>query len=234
MITIRRSEERGHVDKGWLKSHHTFTFGSYQDPAHMGFRSLRVMNDDRIAPGRGFGAHAHRDMEILTYVLEGKLAHKDSMGNTEVLGPNEIQKMSAGNGVVHSEFNGSDTEPVWLLQIWIEPKTLGTAPTYQQIKFEPEEKRNRVKVLASATPVDGAVQINQDAQMSVVELTPKAHVTYDLAPRHGAWVHVVRGEVTLNGRVLLDGDAAAIEDEGKLELVNAGPGNSEVLVFDLA
>jgi redox-sensitive bicupin YhaK (pirin superfamily) len=233
MITIRRSEDRGHANKEWLDSYHSFTFGSYQDPAQMGFRSLRVINDDRIAPGRGFGAHAHRDMEILSYVLEGKLAHKDSMGNTEVLGPNEIQKMSAGNGVVHSEFNGSDTEPVRLLQIWIEPKTAGTTPTYQQIKFEPEEKRDRIKVLAAATPVEGAVQINQDARMAVVELTPNARVPYDLAPGRGAWVHVVRGEVTLNGRVLRDGDAAAVENEGKLEFANAGLAAAEVLVFDL-
>ena len=187
MITIRRSEDRGHADKGWLKSYYTFSFASYNDPRHMGFRSLRVINDDRVAPGRGFGAHAHRDMEILSYVLEGKLAHKDSMGHVEVLGPNEIQKMSAGNGVIHSEFNGSDSEPVHFLQIWIEPNVKGNAPAYQQIKFDPQEKRDRLKVLAAATAVDGAVQIQQDATGSATELGPGSSVRYRLATGRAAW-----------------------------------------------
>src|ERR1700751_5149858 len=150
MITIRKSEDRGHVDKDWLKSFHTFSFASYHDPKYMGFRSLRVINDDRVAAGRGFGAHAHRDMEILSYVLKGKLAHKDSMGHVEGLGPNEIQKMSAGTGFVHSEYNGSETEPVHFLQIWIEPKSRGTTPAYQQLKFDAAEKLDRFKLLASA------------------------------------------------------------------------------------
>lgn len=234
MITIRRSEDRGHVDNGWLRSYHTFSFAGYNDPKHMGFRSLRVINDDRVAPGRGFGAHAHRDMEILSYVLEGKLAHKDSMGHIEVLGPNEIQKMSAGNGVIHSEFNGSDTEPVHFLQIWIEPNGKGNAPAYQQIKFNPQEKRNRLKVLAAGIAVDGAVQIQQDASMSVAELDPGASVRHDLAPGRAAWAHVVSGKINLNGEVLYEGDAAAVEDEGFIELVNSAPDRSEVLVFDLA
>ena len=234
MITIRRSEDRGHVDNGWLRSYHTFSFAGYNDPKHMGFRSLRVINDDRVAPGRGFGAHAHRDMEILSYVLEGKLAHKDSMGHVEVLGPNEIQKMSAGNGVIHSEFNGSDTEPVHFLQIWIEPNGKGNAPAYQQIKFNPQEKRNRLKVLAAAIAVDGAVQIQQDASMSVAELDPGASVRHDLAPGRAAWVHVVSGQVTVNGEVLHEGDAAAVEDENSVELGNLAAGASEVLLFDLA
>ena len=234
MITIRRSEDRGHVDNGWLRSHHTFSFSGYKDPKHMGFRSLRVINDDRVAPGRGFGAHAHRDMEILSYVLEGKLAHKDSMGHVEILGPNEIQKMSAGNGVIHSEFNGSDTEPVHFLQIWIKPNGKGNAPAYQQIKFDPQEKQNRLKVLAAATEVNGAVQIQQDATMSVAELGPGSSVLYTLATGRAAWVHVVSGEVTLNGEVLHEGDAAAVEDENSIELANFAADSSEVILFDLA
>lgn len=234
MITIRKSEDRGHADKGWLDSYHTFTFGSYQDPTQMGFRSLRVINDDRVAPGRGFGAHAHRDMEILSYVLEGTLAHKDSMGHTERLGPNEIQKMSAGDGVVHSEFNGSEVDPVRFLQIWIEPKASGAHPAYQQVKFAPEEKRNRVKLLASSDQIEGAVQINQDARMSVAELTPQIEVTYLLAPDRGAWLHVVKGEVSLNGVPLHDGDSAAVEQEADLTVLNTGADLAEVLLFDLA
>ncbi len=234
MITIRRSEDRGHADIGWLKSHHTFSFASYQDPDQMGFRSLRIINDDRIAPGRGFGPHAHRDMEILSYVLDGKLAHKDSMGHTEVLGPNEIQKMSAGSGVIHSEFNGSDSEPVHLLQIWIEPKTKGVPPTYEQIKFDPEEKRNRFKILASSKPVEGAVQIKQDAQVAVAELTPESCVTQELASDRAAWVHVISGNVALNGQLLLEGDSAAVQSVDTLEIVASGKANAEVLLFDLA
>lgn len=234
MITIRRSEDRGHVDSGWLESYHTFSFASYHDPKYMGFRSLRVINDDRVAPGRGFGAHAHRDMEILSYVLEGKLAHKDSMGHVEVVGPNEIQKMSAGNGVIHSEFNGSDTEPVHFLQIWIEPNGKGGVPGYQQIKFDPEQKRDRLKVLAAPTAVEGAVQIHQDATMSVVELGPGSSVHHTLAPGRAVWVHVVSGKVILNGQVLQEGDAAAVQDETLLDVLNSEEDTSEVLLFDLA
>src|SRR5438270_1366161 len=157
MLTVRKSNERGHANHVWLDSHHTFSFANYYDPGHMGYRSLRVINEDRVAEGRGFGAHAHSDMEILSYVLKGKLAHKDSMGHVEVLGPNEIQKMSAGNGVIHSEFNGSDTEPVHFLQIWIEPNGRCSTPAYQQVKFDPQEKRNRLKVLAAPTAAVGAV-----------------------------------------------------------------------------
>jgi redox-sensitive bicupin YhaK (pirin superfamily) len=234
MITIRRSKDRGHADNGWLKSHHTFSFASYKDPDQMGFRSLRVINDDWVAPGRGFGAHAHRDMEILSYVLEGKLAHKDSMGHTEVLGPNEIQKMSAGSGVIHSEFNGSESEPVHFLQIWIEPATKGTPPAYQQIKFDPEEKQNRFKILASSKPGAGSVQINQDAEMAVTELSPGSEITHSLSPDRAAWLHVISGSVTVNGEPLSEGDSAAVQAEQKLQVVCSSPTSAEILLFDLA
>ena len=236
MLTIRKSSERGHADHGWLDSHHTFSFANYHDPAHMGFRSLRVINEDRVAEGRGFGAHAHRDMEILTYVLSGKLAHKDSMGHTEFLGPNEIQKMSAGSGVVHSEFNGSDTEPTHFFQIWIEPKTRGTVPAYEQLKFEAEEKQNRFKLLASPTQVPGAATLNQDAKVSVAELEPGHKLEYDLGKSRHAWLHVVRGEVSVNGKKLSSGDAVAVEQEQKLDIMadaSQGTQNSEILLFDL-
>jgi hypothetical protein len=234
MITVRRSDERGHADHGWLDSHHTFSFANYYDPSHMGFRSLRVINEDRVAAGRGFGAHAHRDMEILSYVLKGKLAHTDSMGHTEQLGPNEIQRMSAGSGVVHSEFNGSKTEPVHFMQIWIEPQSTGTTPSYEQLKFEPQEKQNKFKVLASSKKVPGAALLNQDATVSVSQLDPGRKLTYELASGRHAWVHVVEGDVTLNGTALTTGDAAAISEEQALELAATGSANSEVLVFDLA
>jgi quercetin 2,3-dioxygenase len=234
MLTVRKSKERGHADHGWLDSHHTFSFASYHDPEHMGYRSLRVINEDRVAEGRGFGAHAHRDMEILSYVLKGKLAHKDSMGHVEVLGPNEIQKMSAGSGVVHSEFNGSETEPVHFLQIWIEPKSRGTTPSYEQLKFESAEKLNRFKLLASPEKVAGAATINQDATVSVAELTPGKQLTYPLGSKRHAWLHVIDGNVTVNGKPLHTGDAVAANNEAALDLVAQGTGNSEVLLFDLA
>jgi quercetin 2,3-dioxygenase len=233
MITIRKSEERGHSDKGWLDSYHTFSFDSYKDPAHMGFRSLRVINDDRVAGGRGFGAHAHRDMEILSYVLEGKLAHKDSMGHGEILGPNEIQRMSAGKGVVHSEFNGSDSDPVHFLQIWIVPKTTGGEPEYEQLKFNPEEKRNRFKLLATSEEALGAVRISQDARVFVAELTPGTALEHALADGRSAWVHVVKGSIRCNDLMLNAGDAAAIEQERDLKLAGVGRDAAEVLLFDL-
>jgi redox-sensitive bicupin YhaK (pirin superfamily) len=234
MITIRKSEERGHSDKGWLDSYHTFSFDSYKDQAHMGFRALRVINDDRLAGGRGFGAHAHRDMEILSYVLEGQLAHKDSMGHGEILGPNEIQRMSAGKGVVHSEFNGSDTDPVHFLQIWIMPKTTGTEPEYEQVKFNPEEKRNRFKLLAAPEETSGAVRIGQEARMFVAEITPGRTLEHALAAGRAAWVHLIKGSIQVNDQTLKAGDAAAIEQEQALTLVGIDPDPAEVLFFDLA
>jgi quercetin 2,3-dioxygenase len=234
MLTVRKSNERGHAEHGWLDSHHTFSFANYHDPAHMGYRSLRVINEDRVSEGRGFGAHAHRDMEILSYVLKGKLAHKDSMGHIEVLGPNEIQKMSAGSGVVHSEFNGSETEPVHFFQIWIEPKSRGTTPGYEQLKFDAAEKLDKFKILAAQEKVAGAATINQDAKVSVAELTPGKQLTYALGAKRHAWLHVVNGDVTVNGKELRAGDAVAAEQEEKLEVVAKGDNNSEILLFDLA
>jgi redox-sensitive bicupin YhaK (pirin superfamily) len=236
MLTVRKSNERGHADHGWLDSHHTFSFANYHDPAHMGYRALRVINEDRVAEGRGFGAHAHRDMEILSYVLKGKLAHKDSMGHVEVLGPNEIQKMSAGSGVVHSEFNGSESEPVHFLQIWIEPKSRGTTPAYEQIKFEAAEKLDRFRVLASSEskPVEGAATINQNASVAVAELTPGKSLSYKLDKSRHAWLQVIHGEVQVNGTKLSSGDAVAVEEEPTLEITAQGAANSEVLLFDLA
>jgi redox-sensitive bicupin YhaK (pirin superfamily) len=236
MLTIRKSEERGHANHGWLNSHHTFSFANYHDPAHMGFRSLRVINDDVVAAGRGFGAHAHRDMEILTYVLSGKLAHKDSMGHTELLGPNEIQKMSAGSGVVHSEFNGSDAEPVHFMQIWIEPdpKARGSVPSYEQLGFAAEEKQNRFKVLAAPVATPGAATIQQDARLSVAELEPGKQLSYPLGNHRHAWLHVVRGEVSVNGKTLSAGDAIAADQEPTLDIAAQGSSTSEILLFDLA
>jgi redox-sensitive bicupin YhaK (pirin superfamily) len=210
MIKIRRSEERGHANHGWLDTYHTFSFADYYDRKFMGFRSLRVINEDRIAPGRGFGKHGHRDMEILTYVVEGSLAHEDSMGHRETLGPNEIQRMSAGTGVMHSEFNGSATQPVHLFQIWIEPAGRGTQPGYEQIRFDPEEKKNTLKRLAGPMGGNGVAQINQDAHVFVAELARGAEIPYQLEPNRAAWVQVVHGDVTLNGTSLRNGDAAAV------------------------
>jgi redox-sensitive bicupin YhaK (pirin superfamily) len=234
MLTVRKSNERGHADHGWLDSHHTFSFANFYDPKHMGYRSLRVINEDRVSEGRGFGAHPHRDMEILSYVLKGTLAHKDNMGHVEVLGPNEIQKMSAGTGVVHSEFNGSETEPVHFLQIWIEPKSNGTAPSYEQIKFDPADKLDRFKLLATSEKVPGAATINQDATVSVAELTPGKQLTYPLGKKRHAWLHVIDGDVIVNGKSLHTGDAISADDEEKLDVSAAGKSNSEILLFDLA
>ncbi|MGO4209385.1 pirin family protein [Terriglobus sp. 2YAB30_2] len=233
MITVRKSKERGHANHGWLDSYHTFSFANYYDAHHMGFGPLRVINEDVVAPGRGFGSHPHRDMEILTYVISGKLAHKDSMGHTEELGPNEIQRMSAGSGVVHSEFNGSNAEPVHLFQVWIEPRTRGEKPSYEQLAFDPAEKKNRFRVLASSTPVAGAATINQDAAVAVAELEPGKELDYELAEGRSAWVHVVKGDVQVNGTSLQAGDAAALRQESKIHLQSGSTGNSEVLVFEL-
>jgi redox-sensitive bicupin YhaK (pirin superfamily) len=192
-----------------------------------------VINEDRVDPGQGFGTHGHQNMEILSYVLKGQIAHKDSMGNQEVLGPNEIQRMSAGTGVRHSEFNPSSKEPLHFFQIWIQPAKSGTQPSYEQIKFDPTEKRNKLKLLAGPDGETGAAWINQDAKMFVAELDKGVEIPYALSPERGAWVHVVRGEVSVNGKPLQGGDAAAVTDETQLTIAGADSEPSEVLLFDV-
>jgi redox-sensitive bicupin YhaK (pirin superfamily) len=235
MITIRPSGERGQRDGGWLQSRFTFSFADYNDPAFQGFRSLRVMNEDRISPGKGFGPHAHRDMEIITYVLEGTLLHRDSMSGPHTMGPNEIQTMSAGNGVVHSEFNASSTEPVHLIQIWIEPSAEDLPPAYQQVAIPPGAKEGRLHLLAG--PAGGgtapATVINQDARLYVAELAAGAAVRHAIAPERHGWVQVVRGHVAINGRELAEGDGAAVSGEPDVT-ITGGPDGGEVLLFDLA
>jgi hypothetical protein len=234
MISIRKSEERGHADHGWLDSYHTFSFANYYDPKHMGFRSLRVINEDRVAPGSGFGSHGHKDMEILSYVVEGSLAHKDNMGHEEVLGPNEIQRMSAGTGVMHSEFNPSGTDPVHFFQIWLEPASTGTPSSYEQIRFDPQEKKGKLKLLAAPGGGAGVATINQDARVFVAELDKGEKIEYPLGSTRHAWLHVVQGTVTLNGATLYSGDAAAVDREAKLDVTGADGEPSEILLFDLA
>ena len=235
MINIRRSEERGRGDRDWLKSYFTFSFADYHDPAQMGFRALRIVNEDRIAPGKGFGPHAHRDMEILTYVLEGKLMHRDSMGEQHVLGPNEIQMMSAGTGVVHSEFNASETEPCHLFQIWILPAAEDFEPSYQQMAFDPKEKRGRLRLLAAPERKGGETMaiIHQDTQIYAGQFAPKETANHPLRSTRYAWLQVVKGAVSLNDRLLNQGDAAAVNSESELRLVGADPIGGEVLLFDL-
>jgi len=235
MIQIRRAKERGHADHGWLNTYHTFSFADYYDPKFMGFRSLRVINEDWVKPGYGFPTHPHRDMEIITYVLEGSLAHKDSMGTGSVIRPGEVQKMSAGTGVRHSEFNHSDKEPVHLYQIWILPEKEGIQPTYEQKTIPAEEKKGRLHRVASPDGGDGngAVKLYQDAELLAVELEPGQQVEHALADGRYAWVQVARGSVELNGNKLKAGDGAAIAQEQSIKLAGGDEG-SEVLLFDLA
>jgi quercetin 2,3-dioxygenase len=234
MINIRRSKERGHADRGWLNSHFTFSFADYQDPARMGFRALRVMNEDLIAPGKGFGPHAHRDMEILTYVLEGRLLHRDSMGEQHVLGPNEIQMMSAGSGVVHSEFNASETDPVHVIQIWISPEAEDLEPSYQQVAFAPAEKRGRLRLLAAPNLSEKPMTvIRQDARVYAGEFVVHETVKHAFDAERYAWVQIVKGNVSINGQSLSEGDAAAVSDERELSFMGIQPAGGEVLLFDL-
>ena len=234
MVRIRRASERGHVDRGWLNSYFTFSFADYHDPRHMGFRNLRVINDDVVAPGRGFGMHPHRDMEIVTYVLKGSLKHQDSMGNAAVIPPGEVQRMSAGTGVFHSEVNASETEPVHLLQIWILPEKDGIQPGYEQKAYPAEERRGQLRLVAAPDGRDGAVTIHADAELRAGLLAPGETAVHTLEPGRHAWVHVARGSVTLNGTLLGPGDGAAISNETRLELTGAeGTELGEVLLFDL-
>jgi quercetin 2,3-dioxygenase len=232
MIKIRRSNERGQANHGWLKTAHTFSFADYYDPKNMGFRALRVINDDHVEGGQGFGAHPHRDMEIITYVLEGALEHKDSMGNHGVVYPGEVQRMSAGTGVRHSEFNHSKNEWLHLLQIWILPERTGITPSYEQ-KVILDGIDGKLKLIAAPNANgSGAVNIHQDARVYASVLKPGENVSHELAPGRGAWLQVAKGEVTLNGKPLITGDGAAIEDEKNLEI--AAQAESEFLLFDLA
>jgi hypothetical protein len=231
MLRIRRSDDRGHADHGWLDSHHTFSFADYHDPEHMGFRALRVINEDRVAPGGGFGTHPHRDMEIISYVLDGELGHKDSMGNGSVIRPGDVQRMSAGTGVSHSEHNASKAQPVHFLQIWIVPDRRGHAPGYEQKAFPIDERRGRLRLVASPDGADGSVTIHQDARLHVANLDGDERAELALAPGRQAWVQVARGSVELNGERLATGDGAAVVDETAVTL--AGGQGAEVLVFDL-
>jgi hypothetical protein len=232
MITIRRSHDRGHADHGWLDSYHTFSFANYYDPRHMHFRSLRVINEDRLAPGGGFPTHPHQDMEIVTYVLSGALAHKDSLGNVETIGSHGVQRFSAGTGITHSEFNPSNGEPTHILQIWILPEKKGLTPSYEQKTFVPETVPGQWVKLANRDAVDGAVKIHQDAAIFAAVLEAGQTQTYALQPGRYAWLQVARGEVDLNGHRLLAGDGAAVSDEQLLTLV--AQQSAEVLLFDLA
>ena len=232
MITIRKANDRGHANHGWLDSYHTFSFADYYDPKFMGFRSLRVINEDQIAAKRGFGTHSHRDMEIITYVLEGALEHQDSMGNRSVMRPGEVQRMTAGTGVSHSEYNHSDQEATHLLQIWILPETRGLEPSYEQKAYSDAEKRGKLRLIASQDGRDGSVKVHQDFNLYATVLGEGEQVNFSVKGDRQVWVQVARGSVVLNGQLLAQGDAAAVSQETLLDLT--GKESAEVLVFDLA
>ena len=229
-LKIRRADERGHANHGWLNSHHTFSFADYYDPAHMGFRSLRVINDDIIAPGGGFPTHPHRDMEIFSYVLEGRLAHQDSMGNRRELKPGEIQMMRAGSGVTHSEFNPSSTGQARLLQIWIMPAERGLQPAYTE--WTPPAAPSAKNLVISADGREGSAQIAQDASIYLIRAEADSAITHDLSEGRGIWLHVIRGAATFAGVTLLPGDAASLEESASLG-IQAGSDGLEALLFDL-
>jgi redox-sensitive bicupin YhaK (pirin superfamily) len=230
-LTLRKSSERGHANHGWLDSHHTFSFADYYDPAHMGFRSLRVINEDRIAPGSGFPTHPHRDMEIFSYVLEGALEHKDSMGNGRQLMPGQIQLMSAGSGVAHSEFNPSRSEPGHFLQIWIKPRAQGLTPSYTEWHPTPEIENTAKVLVISPDGRENSATIHQDADIYRIRLKAGQSVPHELAPGRGAWFQLIKGGVTLNGTPLAAGDAASTEDAGPLSITATE--DAEALLFDL-
>jgi redox-sensitive bicupin YhaK (pirin superfamily) len=232
MIRVRRGVDRGHFDHGWLDTYHTFSFGQYHDRQQMGFRSLRVINEDWIAAGQGFGAHGHRDMEIVTYVLEGALAHRDSLGSGGVLGPGELQRMTAGRGIRHSEFNASESDPVHLYQIWLLPEREGLEPSYEQRAFPEEGRRDRLQLVASPDGEDGALAIRQDARIYLASLGAGRELTHDLNPDRHLWVQVLRGAASVVGNALSAGDGAALSQESVLVLGAEVP--TEVLLFDLA
>ena len=232
MIAIRKSEARGHANHGWLDSYHTFSFANYYDPNYMSFRSLRVINEDIINPGKGFGTHGHQDMEIITYVLEGALEHKDSLGTGAVIKPGEVQRMSAGTGIQHSEFNHSQTDQVHLLQIWLLPDTNGLPPSYEQRDFPVAERHGKLRLVAALDARDGAVKIHQNVDLYAAILDKNSLVSHTLQSNRHAWVQVARGSVLLNGLALEKGDGAAVSDES--ELVIEATADAEILLFDLA
>ncbi|WP_250507275.1 MULTISPECIES: pirin family protein [unclassified Caballeronia] len=232
MIEIRRSNERGHANHGWLDSYHSFSFADYYDPEHMHFGALRVINEDRVAGGQGFGAHGHRDMEIVSYVLEGALAHRDSMGNGSTIRPGDVQRMSAGTGVRHSEFNGSPTDTAHFLQIWIIPDAPGGAPGYEEKRFADDEKRGRLRVIASPEGTDGSVKIGANARIFAGLFDGHERADFDVPAGRRVYVHVARGAVTVNGEALGAGDAVKLEDVSKVTIEKGD--NAEVLLFDLA
>jgi quercetin 2,3-dioxygenase len=233
MVIVRRSEDRGHARLGWLDGRHSFSFADYYDPRHMGFRSLRVINEDRIAPGGGFPTHPHRDMEIVTYMIDGALEHRDTLGSHEVIRAGETQRMSAGTGVRHSEFNADPTRSAHLLQIWILPEQRGGAPGYEQKAFPVADKRGRLLAVATRDGADGALTVAQDAAIYATVLAAGESVSHGLATGRGAWVQVVRGDLTVNGVALSAGDGAAVEDESLITLAGSGE-EAEALLFDLA
>ncbi|HSN26642.1 MAG TPA: pirin family protein [Kofleriaceae bacterium] len=232
MMTIRKAADRGHANHGWLDTWHTFSFASYYDPEHMGFRALRVINDDTVKGGNGFGAHPHNDMEIISYVLDGGLAHKDSTGTDGVIRPGDVQRMSAGTGVVHSEFNASKTEPVHFLQIWLLPGKRGIKPGYEQKTFSAEEKRGTLRLVASPEGEAGSLVIHTDAKVYAGLFEQGEKATLEVAPKRHAWVHIARGTAKVNGQELKAGDGAAFSDEGSITV--EGVAGAEVLAFDLA
>ena len=231
MLTIRKSQDRGHANHGWLDSFHSFSFAGYHDPAHMGFGNLRVINEDRVAGGAGFGTHGHKDMEIISYVLSGELAHRDSMGNVETIPPGDVQRMSAGRGVMHSEFNHKAEETTHFLQIWLLPNERGIAPGYEQKHFDAADKRGRLRLVASPDGADGSVTVHADARLFAGLFDGAETATLALDPARKAYVHLVRGALEVNGRPLAAGDAVLIEGESALELARGS--DAEVLVFDL-
>jgi redox-sensitive bicupin YhaK (pirin superfamily) len=234
MLTLRPANERGHADHGWLASHHTFSFADYYDPRHMGLGALRVINDDRVAAGHGFGAHPHRDMEIVSYVLEGALEHRDSMGTGSVIRPGDVQRMSAGTGVTHSEKNPSPSEPVHFLQIWLVPQRRGLTPSYEQKHFEASDKRARLRVIAAPDGRDGSVTIHSDVVLYAGVFEPGDSAELTLSPGRQAWVQLARGKARVNGQELSEGDGAAITGETRVHVEGASGEAGEVLLFDLA
>ena len=232
MLTLRRAADRGHADHGWLDSHHTFSFAGYLDPRHMGFRALRVLNDDRVAPGRGFGAHPHRDMEIVTYVLDGAIEHKDSMGNGSTIRPGDVQRMTAGTGVTHSELNPQRDAPLHFLQIWILPEAKTLTPGYEQRRFEDDEKRGKLRLVASRDGRDGSVTVHQNVSIYSTLLGANDVIAHEIAEGRHLWVQVVRGAIELDDTVLGSGDGAAVSDAKRVTIKASAP--SELLVFDLA